>query len=311
MAANGKVVFFIPPSVHLLDLSGPVQAFHEAKAYGCDYAIEYCSFTPEIGDSTGLHFTRLKAYSEVTLTADDYFFIPGFSSSLLNSREHADAWPAFHTWLRQEAAKGVRICSVCVGSFILAEAGLLEGRRCTTHWSLIQRFRSTFPTTQVIDDSLFVKDGNIYTSAGISAGIDLALYLLEEAHGPLLVHKVARELVVYSRRTGSHSQESIYISYRNHMHPGIHQLQDWLVDHLHIRSTLEQLAEQVSMSTRNLTRTFKLNTGISILHYITLLRLEKAKTLRNTPGITVNRIARECGFENERQLQRIWKRQLT
>jgi transcriptional regulator GlxA family with amidase domain len=311
MAKQQKVVFFIAPGVHLLDLSGPVQAFHEARGYGGDYALEYCSFVPDMVDSTGLHFSQLKLYHEVKLTMGDYFFIPGFSSTQLKDREHRDAWPAFYSWLQQQASKDVRICSVCVGAFILAEAGLLEGRRCTTHWSLIQRFRDAFPTIRVMEELLFVQDGNIYTSAGISSGIDLALHLLEEAHGPLLAHKVARELVVYSRRAGSHSQESIYLSYRNHMHPGIHQLQDWLVDHLHIRCTIEQLAERVHMSSRNLTRTFKVHTGISIHQYITLLRLEKSRTLRNTPGITVSRIASECGFENERQLQRIWKKQST
>jgi transcriptional regulator GlxA family with amidase domain len=309
MAIHKKVVFFIPPGVHLLDLSGPVQAFYAAIEYGGKYTIEYCSFLPEMPDSSGLHFSRLKHYSEVDIAGGDYLFIPGFNSKLLDNQEHRAAWPDFYAWLRGLAEKDVRLCSVCIGAFILARAGLLEGRKCTTHWSLIQRFRTMFPGLRVVEESLFVQDGKLFTSAGISSGIDLALFILEEEQGPLFVHKIARELVIYSRRAGNHSQESVYLSYRNHMHPGIHQLQDWLIDHLHVKATLETLASQVNMSSRNLTRTFRLQTGISIHHYTTMLRLEKAKTLQHTPGITVKHIARECGFENERQLQRLWRLQ--
>lgn len=291
----------------MLDLSGPVQAFAAANDYGADYTIEYCSFLSELPAATGLHFSRLQHYTEVVINAGDYFFIPGFSSKLLGNKEHNKAWQTFYPWLRALAQRDVRICSVCIGAFVLAQAGLLQGRKCTTHWSLTQRLSNSFPTLRVMDESLFVQDGNLYTSAGISSGIDLALFLLEQTHGPLFVHKVAREMVIYSRRAGSHTQESVYLNYRNHHHPGIHQLQDWLIDNLHIKSTLDALAEQVSMSSRNLTRTFKLQTGISIHNYITLLRLEKANTLQHVPGITVKRIARECGFENERQLQRLWK----
>jgi transcriptional regulator GlxA family with amidase domain len=123
----------------------------------------------------------------------------------------------------------------------------------------------------------------------------------------LLAHKVARELVVYIRRGDRHSQESVYLNFRNHLHRGIHQLQDWLIDHLDRRVTIDDMAEMVNMSARNLTRIFKLQTGISINHYITLLRLELAGTLRNSPGITMREIAGRCGFANERQLQRILK----
>ncbi|MHA4809930.1 GlxA family transcriptional regulator [Flavitalea flava] len=308
MDKKTKAVFFIPPGVHLLDLSGPVQAFWGAGQMNDQYEISYCSFKPEMNDSSGLYFCRLDHYSTISLGEDDFLFIPGFSRKLLASQEYQKEWEGLYGWLREQAEQKVRICSVCIGSFILAKAGLLDGKRSTTHWSMLSELKKCFPSTIVQEDSLFVRDGNIYTSAGISSGIDLALFILEEEHGALFAHKVARELVVYSRRNGQHSQESVYLNFRNHLHQGIHQLQDWLIDHLSSKTTIDKMAEKVNMSSRNLTRTFKIQTGVSIHEYITLLRLEKARTLRNSPGMTVSAIAAECGFENERQLQRILQR---
>ena len=306
MTTPTKILFFIPPAVHLLDLSGPVQAFLEAAELSGRYEIGYCSLKGEVPDSSGLHFSRLEPYGKTKLRKGDYLFLPGFSSRHLDQLDQQQ-WKGVYEWIRRQAASEVRICSVCIGAFMLARAGLLDGKKCTTHWSVVDRLKKACPTANIRKDALFTKDGNIYTSAGISSGIDLALFILEEQDGPLFAHKVARGMVVYNRRGAEHSQESVYLSYRNHLHNGIHQLQDWLIDHLEIRTTLEKMAEQVNMSPRNLTRTFKNATGISVQQYITLLRLEKSRNLRHSPGITVSAIAGQCGFESERQLQRIWR----
>ena len=319
MGTVTQVVFFVPPGVHMLDMSGPGQAFLAASQMLGNYRLSHCSFRVEITDSTGLHLNRLSHYRQVDLQEGDYLFIPGFNSQLLKEDTYRREWEGVYSWLRQQAEKGVNLCSVCIGAFVLAKAGLLNGRKCTTHWSLIPLLKKEFPAIDVQEDVLFVRgegkaaDGParavIYTSAGISSGIDLALYLLEEAHGPLLAHKVARELVVYFRRSDRHSQDSVYLNYRNHLHRGIHQLQDWLIGNLEQKVTIGQMAEMVNMSSRNLTRTFKLQTGISINQYLTLLRLEMAGNLRFSPGITMRDIASRCGFANERQLQRILKEQ--
>jgi transcriptional regulator GlxA family with amidase domain len=307
MASTSKVVFFIPPGVHMLDMSGPSQAFLAAGQMLSGYPIEYCAFREEITDSSGLHLSGLRHYDAVNLQAGDYLFLPGYSSRLLTAGKDSEEWEGVYAWLRREATKGVRLCSVCTGAFLLARAGLLTGRTCTTHWSMIPLLRKEFPGIDIRDDVLFTEEENLYTSAGISSGIDLALYLLEADQGPLLAHKVARELVVYFRRSDRHSQDSVYLNYRNHLHRGIHELQDWLIENLDQRTTIDRLAERVNMSSRNLTRTFKLQTGISVNRYITLLRLELATNLRHSPGITMRDIASRCGFANERQLQRILK----
>ena len=307
MSNTGKIIFFVPPSIHMLDMSGPTQAFLAAGQLLHGYPIEYCSFREEIVDSTGLQLSRLAFYRDVRVQMGDMVFLPGYSTSVLRSGADAEAWEGVYGWLRELAAMGVRLCSICTGAFILARAGLLDGRWCTTHWSMAPLLKQLFPMVRVREDVLFTQEGNIYTSAGICSGIDLVLHLLEVAHGPLLAHKVAHELVVYVRRSDRHTQESVYLNYRNHLHRGIHELQDWLIENLDKKTTIDELACRVNMSTRNLTRLFKLQTGISVNHYITLLRVELARNLRHSPGITMREIASRCGFANERQLQRILK----
>lgn len=289
----------------MLDMSGPAQAFLAAGRLLSGYPIHYCSFRNEIKDSTGLLVSGLTHYKSIALSPEDHLFLPGFDSTLLLSDADSTSWEDVYHWLREASVAGVKICAVCTGAFVLARAGILDNRSCTTHWEFVPLMRKHFPRIRVREDVLFVQEQHIYTSAGISSGIDLALHLLEAAHGPLLAHKVAHELVIYIRRSDQHTQTSVYLDYRNHLHPGIHRLQDWLIEHLDRKLTIDEMARLVNMSGRNLTRTFKLQTGIPIHRWITLLRLELAGNLRHSPGITMREIASRCGFANERQLQRI------
>ena len=209
----------------------------------------------------------------------------------------------FFKWLKECADKKVSVCSICNGAFALGHAGLLKDTECTTHWRRIEEMQTEFPTAKVITDILFKKSNNVYTSAGI----DLSLAILEELKGALFTHKVARGLVVYHRRSHDHTQQSIYLDYRNHINPKIHVVQDHLIDHLADENTIEDLASLVAMSPRNLSRVFKDKTGTTILEYLTLLRLEFAKTMLNNPEYTIEYIATKCGYKTARQLQRILK----
>ena len=211
----------------------------------------------------------------------------------------------FFDWLKACVPKKVTVVSICNGAFALGEAGLLDNIECTTHWIRIEQLQSRFPKAKVIADVLYIKTRNVYTSAGVSAGIDLSLSILEDLKGPLFTHKVARSLVVYLRRSERHKQESIYLDYRNHINPQVHQVQDYLIEHLTEDNDIESLAEMVAMSPRNLSRVFKEKTGTTILEYVTQSRLEKATTLLNNPNYTLEYIARQCGFKTSRQLQRI------
>jgi transcriptional regulator GlxA family with amidase domain len=213
----------------------------------------------------------------------------------------------FFNWLKACAENMVTVCSICNGAFALGEAGLLDGIECTTHWRRIEQLQSRYPRAKVLADVLYVKTNRVYTSAGVSAGIDLSLSILEDLKGPLFTHKVARSLVVYHRRSHNHKQESIYLDYRNHINPQVHQVQDYLIEHLDEENDLESLAALVAMSSRNLSRVFKEKTGVTVLEYLTQLRLEKATTLLNNPEYTLEYIASQCGFKTARQLQRIIK----
>lgn len=300
------MAFIIPPFVEILDLAGPVQVFTEAKFYGFDVSLQFYSYHEEIISTSGLSFGKVMSYQEADLKESDYVFIPGMDFQYVNSAAFR-AERDFFKWLRECADRNIFICSVCNGAFALGHAGLLKDTECTTHWRRVEELQLQFPAARVITDILFKKSNNVYTSAGISAGIDLALAILEELKGALFTHKVARGLVVYHRRSEDHTQQSIYLDYRNHINPNIHAVQDHMIDHLAEDNSIEELASLVAMSPRNLSRVFKDKTGITILEYLTLLRLEFAKTMLNNPQFTIEYIASKCGFKTARQLQRILK----
>jgi transcriptional regulator GlxA family with amidase domain len=302
-----KIAFIIPPSVEILDLAGPLQVFSEAKFYGLDVALEFYSYQDENVSNSGLAFAKVAHYREAELKDGDYIFMPGMDFNYVDSMEFR-AERDFFNWLKKCADNKVLVCSVCNGAFALGEAGLLKDTECTTHWRRIEELQQRFPNAKVLVDILFKKSNNVYTSAGVSSGIDLALFILEELKGAHFTHKVARGLVVYYRRNHSHSQQSIYLDYRNHINPKIHQVQDYLIDHLSAENSVEDLASEVGMSPRNLSRVFKEKTGSTILEYLTLLRIEYAKTMLNNPEFTIEYIASLCGFKSARQLQRILKK---
>ncbi len=301
-----KIAFIIPPFVEILDLAGPAQVFTEAKFYGFELTLEFFSYKEEVTSTSGLSFGTVKNYKEAELKEGDYIFIPGMDFTYVNSIAFK-AERDFFKWLKDCADKNIFICSVCNGAFALGHAGLLKDTECTTHWRRVEELQRQFPTAKVITDILFKKSNNVYTSAGISAGIDLALAILEELKGALFTHKVARGLVVYHRRSQDHTQQSIYLDYRNHINPNIHAVQDHLIDHLSEDNSIDDLAALVAMSPRNLSRVFKDKTGVTVLEYLTLLRLEFAKTMLNNPEFTIEYIASKCGFKTARQLQRILK----
>lgn len=301
-----KVAFIIPPTVELLDLSGPVQVFVEAKFYGFEIDIEFYQYQDNPMSTAGLGFENIKHFTEAKLKEGDFVFVPGMDNDYVNSIPFK-AEREFFKWLKDCSDNKVTICSICTGAFALGQAGLLKNTECTTHWRRVKALQEQFPTAKVVADILFVKSNNVYTSAGISAGIDLALAILEDLKGPLFTHKVARGLVVYHRRSGTHKQQSIYLDYRNHINPQVHEVQDYLIDNLSKENSIESLASLVGMSPRNLSRVFKEKTGSTVLEYLTLLRKEYANTMLNNPEYTIEYIASKCGFKTARQLQRILK----
>lgn len=295
-----RVIFALHPDLEILDLAGPVQAFHEANRSGAGYQVHTCATEPRVRTDQGLWLSDLEPLPEPA--AEDLVVVPGVRMSSL---ERIDA--SLLSWLREVHARGAQVASVCTGAFILGEAGLLDGRQCTTHWTRVDDLQRRYPRARVLGNRLFVEDGRVTTSAGIASGIDMALWMIESRHGPLVAAAAAREMVVYIRRDGGHRQQSVYLDYRTHLHPGVHRVQDWLIAHPDERATLAELARLAALSPRHLTRVFREATGVSILEYRTRLRLERARDLLKDPNLTLETVAARCGFESARQLRRLWK----
>jgi transcriptional regulator GlxA family with amidase domain len=300
--AKNRVLFFISDAMHILDLAGPVQAFYEATNYGHPYDLLYVSDNPRQTCSAQLQLAKLKSFTGIKIAPTDIIIIPGY-----NIRSSAAKSDKFYSWLRGAHQVGATICSICTGAFTLAEAGLLDYKECTTHWRSTDKLQKRYPALKVLTNRLFVKCGNIYTSAGVTTGMDMALYMLEERHGPEFVYRLARELVLYIRRDGHESQESIYLQYRRHMHAEIHTVQDWVIQNLEKKIRVEELAALAFTSPRNLTRLFKVTTGITIGQYIEKLRVEKAVHLLHHDN-KIGSITKQCGLQSANQLRHIIKK---
>jgi transcriptional regulator GlxA family with amidase domain len=273
-----KIAFIIPPTVELLDLAGPVQVFTEAKFYGYVLDIEFFLYKNNPVSTSGLTFGNIANYADAQLKEGDFVFIPGMDQNYVRSPAFRNE-KKFFRWLKECAERNINVSSVCNGAFALGEAGLLNGIECTTHWRRVNELQLQFPGAKVLDDVFYVKNSRVCTSAGISAGIDLALSILEDLAGAHFTHKVARGLVVYYRGNGSRKRESSYLNFRNHINMKVHDVQDYLVENINGETSVAVLASIAKMSPRNLTRMFKDTTGTTIHEYLTQIRLDTSKPL--------------------------------
>lgn len=306
---NYRAFFVVPPEVQLLDFSGPAHIFYEAKTYGAPIENHFIGLNTDTEErsSAGIALAGLQDFNSFQLGPRDWVLLPGLEWHLLVDRALEERSRPFFDWLQEQYRSGAKICSICTGAYLLALAGLLDERQCTTHWKYISDFRSRFPKTLLLKDRLFVKDDRIYTSAGVSSGIDLSLFLLEEAFGPDFAAKIAKEVVIYLRRTQNDPQLSVFLQYRNHLDNRIHNVQDLLAQQLEQKKKVRELADSVHMSPRNLTRLFKKTTGITIGAYLEKLRVEKALMLLSQ-GLDVESVGQECGLHSTNQLRALLKK---
>lgn len=299
-ASARPVYVLLLPQVHALDFAGAVQAVYEACGFGALYRLRYVGTNPTVRSAQGFTISRVQSLPGPT--PDDWVIVPGTESSKL------DELIVPVEWLRAAVDCGARVSTVCTGAFALARAGVLDNRTCTTHWKLVDRLRAEAPGAIVRDDRLFVEDGNVVTSAGVASGIDMALALIEHDWGPRVAAQTAREMVVYVRRSGDSSQHSVYLNYRSHLHPAVHRVQDWIIEHPDHRATIEELAALAGVSPRHLTRLFRNATGTTLNAFAQMVRLEVARGLIANAGLTVDELAAHCGFKDARQLRRLWRR---
>lgn len=299
-----RFIFLLLPHIHLLDLAGSDQAIHEAIDYGADFEIEYCGIDKNITSTTGLPIGKIKHFSKVNIKKGDYLIIPGSDYKYLTSKSFLKEKVLFE-WISSHYKKGANICSICIGAFVLAESGLLDGLSCTTHFKKTRELQELYPSLKVEENILFTDQDGIYTSAGIASGIDLTLHIIEKLQGSYFANKVARELVVYNRRKGNSAQESEMLKFRNHIHTGIHKVQDYIIENIHKKNNLTDLAEIANMSERNFTRIFKKETNITVNEFITAIRKEISTKLLENPDLSRTEIANKVGLESEKQLRRI------
>ncbi|MUG95341.1 helix-turn-helix domain-containing protein [Scytonema sp. UIC 10036] len=298
-----RVIFLILEGVELLDLAGPAQVFSIAVSLGAPYSLHFCANTSGVRSAQGLFLGQLDPLPSVSV--HDVVMVAGVALERLNQPLlDADT----RCWLMNAHTNGTRIASICTGAAVLGEAGLLDSRRCTTHWFVMQDLQQRYPMAHVVDGVLYVSDGGIVTSAGIASGIDMALSLIEQQHGPRLAAEVARYLVIYLRRNGTQPQRSVYLEYRNHLHPGVHRVQNWLAEHAMKSVSLTELAQIANMSVRSFSRAFKEVTGLTPVQYQQRLRLEVASTLLQNSDLSIEAIATRCGFDDSRHFRRLWQR---
>lgn len=298
--------------VSLLDLSGPLEALRIAStrpnhptaglAYEC-VVVSMRGGTIMTADGLGI---VTKPVTTLDDTAIDTLIVPGACSIEDVSRDRE-----LIQWLSRRAPDARRVCSVCIGTFLLAEAGLLQGRRAATHWMHCRLLASRHPEVTVEPDAIYVRDGAIWTSAGVTAGIDLALALIEQDCGRAVAMHVARVLVVYLRRSGGQSQYSVLLaSQTDSVSDAFGELERWIGEHLSADLRVDRLADRVGMSPRNFARRYTETRGRTPARMVEALRVEAARRALEENDDRIKEVASRCGFSDEEQLRVAFARHL-
>lgn len=301
-----QIIFLIMPHANMFDFSGSAQVFHEAKENGFKADLRFCTFEESLKSSTSMPLGKIDNYKKIKPKAGDYIFIGSADIHYVLSK-NLNPEKGLLDWLVNAYYSGTSICAICNGAFLLGKTGLLDGKQCTTHFKRTTQLQEKFPLAKVHENILFIEDNRIITSAGATTGTDVALYVLNQLTNDYFTYKVSRELLIYNRRSGSNTQQNLVLNCRNHIHAGIHRVQDWLQNHLNKKLIMSDLAEIAMMSERNFTRVFKKETNLTVNDYITLLRKEKIYELMKRPDLSREYIAKQCGLKSVRHLNRLIK----
>ena len=303
-----KIVFLLFSRIHLLDLAGAAQVFYEAGNLGDKkYDLLFASVNQSQRSEQGLLLSELRALQTVTLQKNDLIMIPGADSRSIIRGALDEEIEAASEWVRTQRQHGVFVGAICSGALILAKMGLLDGIECTTHWKCMDYLESNFPKVKVVRDRLYCLHQGLFTSAGMTAGTDMALALVEQWDSPLVAAKVAQEMVINIRQPKTGEQKNIFLDYKNYFNPDVHNAQKILTENLDASFTIEDLAQELGMSSRHLTRLFKDHTGQTIQAYRDKLRVNYGEKLLLTTDLPIKEIAHQCGFKNVRQFMRLWK----
>jgi transcriptional regulator GlxA family with amidase domain len=330
LRATGKVrpiqlYVVVPPRLLLLDVAGPLEVVRWANRVqdAVRFEVHYVGPSPSSQTSIGLKLTAIEPLPDqlppqalVVLAGDvDQVMLSGDLASPGRSkrRSKTDAANerAIVAWLRRAIRPGHKLISICSGALLAGQAGLLDGRACTTHYSCCEELAALAPKARVLENRLYVQDAECYSSAGITAGIDLMLHIVSQLTDQSCAVAVARYLVVYLRRSGADPQLSPWLEGRNHIHPAVHRVQDAIAGDLTKSWSLSKLAKIAGAGNRHLSRLFNENVGMSIKEYSNSLRVALARQLLSQTRLDMERVAEEVGFASSRQLRRAWRRVYT
>jgi transcriptional regulator GlxA family with amidase domain len=295
------------PGIHLTSLAGPFDVFTRAslvlsasgKRRTPAYVVEL--LTPDCSTrllQPGLSLSGGVCWSEASGPFDTLLVLAAYDVS----RERID--PELIVWLRDRAQDTRRIGSVCAGAFLLAEAGVLDGRQATTHWQLSDKLAQRYPNVDVDGDRIYTQDGNVWTSAGVSTGVDLALALVEEDHGHELALEIARRMVLFMRRGAGQRQYSFQLEAQAAEHQPIRDLIAWISENLNADLSVPLLARRVGMSERNFSRVFTQQTGSTPARFVVRLRTEAAKAKLVATDHKLEAVAQSAGFGDGETLRR-------
>ncbi|WP_413804149.1 GlxA family transcriptional regulator [Streptomyces iranensis] len=305
-SGGGRTVAIVAfDGVQLLDVTGPVEVFTTANRYGADYDVRVVSLTGDtVTTSSGLVISADGAPGTLPQHLGT-LLVPG-----RRDWRSAVADTDLIGLVTDLSTRAGRVASVCAGAFVLAEAGILDGRRAATHWELASQLAAAYPQVRVDGHPVFVRDGHVATSAGITAGIDLSLSLVEEDWGSDVARDVARQLVVFMARPGGQAQFSARLAPREPRHPAVRRVMDRVTADPAGSHTLATLAGSGGVSVRHLERLFRTEVGMTPGRYVESVRVEAAQTLLADDTGTVEEVARQAGFGSSESLRRVFQHTL-
>jgi transcriptional regulator GlxA family with amidase domain len=293
-----RVVIVVIPGATPMEFIGPMEFLGEANFMldhsdrsDLGYDIEMVTTQPGVVyERQGLKIVVDKPYHELRGKIDTLIFQP------IDYDERCIHDKRFISWVGRIATRVRRIATVCIGTYILAEAGVLDGRRATTHWAACDDFARRYPRVKLDPDPIYIKDGNVYTSAGASSGLDLTLALIEEDFGSELALRVAQGMVMYLRRPGSQAQFSVHMTQPQPEEHKLQQLLSYIADNLERDLNVEALADRAGMSARNFARVFGRTVGMPPGRFIEQSRLERARQLLEQSDLSISQISTRCGY---------------
>jgi transcriptional regulator GlxA family with amidase domain len=305
-----RIVVLVFPDFQILDAVGPVEVFFAASRIAASgksrrpgYRIELVAPTAgPVASSNGLEVVAEHDIGVIRGAIDTLVIAGGFGTRRWVEDRKLVAW------IRRTAARSRRVASVCTGALLLAEAGILDGKRAATHWAFADELARRYPEVRVESDPIYLREGRIYTSAGVTSGMDLALALVEEDHGRDVALAVARWLVLFLKRPGGQSQFSAQLSAQVAEREPIRELQHWILEHLDDDLSVETLAARVGMSPRNFARVFAREIGVTPARFVERARVEAARRKLEDSSDGIESIADECGFGTAETMRRAFLR---